>query len=218
MMRQKLKEREELHMKDATLAQGNQMLNLILQKRTPSEQLQRLMGSGLFSDLLEANLENGVDRNAFRSVIGLKPLNTFDAFVVTVNYGLTTEDAIEAGNYDWKNNNITSKNFPSKRKGTVDIEIILVHFNHPIYSDEAIKKLDEQGLRSAELPELLAFGAKYPDIQRDFPVIALGSVWQGPGGDRDCTSLYGRGSGRGLSLSWLDDGWDDYCRFAAVRK
>ena len=149
-------------MKDATLAQGNQMLNLILQKQTPSEQLQRLMGSGLFSDLLEANLENGIDRNAFRVLIGLKPIN---AFHLTVNYDLNVEAAVKAGNYDWTNKDISSKNFPSKRKGTADVELILVHFNRYVESDEAIRELDKQGLRPAELPELLAFGAKYLDVQ-----------------------------------------------------
>jgi len=58
-------------MKDATLAQGNQVLNLILQKGVPASQLQALIESGLLSDLLDANVEN-VDRKKFREVIGLE--------------------------------------------------------------------------------------------------------------------------------------------------
>jgi len=35
-------------MKEATLAQGNQVLNLIQQKKVPSEQLQKILGSFFF--------------------------------------------------------------------------------------------------------------------------------------------------------------------------
>jgi len=202
-------------MKNATLAQGNQMLNLILQKQTPSEQLQRLMESGLFSDLLEATLENDIDRNAFRSLIGLKPIN---AFAVTVNYDLSVENAVKAGKYDWSNSDITTKNFPPKRKGKAGIELTLFHFNRSMESDEVVREFDKQGLRPAELPELLSFGAKYPDIQRDFPVVALGSFWRRPFGRRRCAYLYGHGFRRSLCLHWLAFGWHDDYRFAAVRK
>jgi len=62
-------------MKDATLAQGNQVLTLILQKKIDLDQLQAVISSGLFSDLLEANVE-AVDRERFREVIGLKTTAT----------------------------------------------------------------------------------------------------------------------------------------------
>lgn len=58
-------------MKNATLAQGNQVINLILQKEMPASQLQALIESGLLSDILDANVEH-VDREKFREVIGLK--------------------------------------------------------------------------------------------------------------------------------------------------
>ena len=57
-------------MKNVTLAQGNQVLNLILQKDVPCEQLQELLASGLLSDLLDANIQQ-VDRVKFREVLGL---------------------------------------------------------------------------------------------------------------------------------------------------
>ena len=216
------KQKEELHMKDATLAQGNQVLNLILQKRTPSKQLQKLLASGLLSDILDANLENGVNRNTFRSVIGLKPFHgfsknaTFDYYGLSVNYDLSVEAAVKAGKYDLTNENITSKNFPSIRRGMANIDIILVHYNQYMESDEVIHDLDKGGLRlrPAELPELLAFGAKYSDIQRDFPIIALGSAWR----DCLCASLDMSGSMRHLALSRMGSRWSEICRFAAVRK
>ncbi len=202
-------------MKDATLAQGNQVTNLILQKQTPSEQLQKLLESGLLSDLLDANLEGGIDRNAFRRLIGLIP----NSYPVQVNYDLSVEAAIRAGKYDWKNENITSANFPPTRQGTMDLDIILVHYGRDMQDEEIDKDLERQGLRDAELPELLALGAKYPDLQRQFPIIARGSVWLFPSdGDRGVPYLRKDGGGRGLNLGWLGGRWGSDYRFAAVRK
>jgi hypothetical protein len=61
-------------MKNATLEQGTKVLTLISQKETPCEQLQNLLASGLLTDLLDANVVE-VNRDAFRKVIGLKPLS-----------------------------------------------------------------------------------------------------------------------------------------------
>ena len=60
-------------MDKATLKQANQILNLISQKDSSSQQLQALYASGLFSDLLDANVDQ-VSREKFREMLGLKPL------------------------------------------------------------------------------------------------------------------------------------------------
>jgi hypothetical protein len=139
-------------------------------------------------------------------------------FLVTVNYDLSVKDAIAAGKYDRKNADITDKHFPSKRKGTADTEIILVKFDKDMTSEDVLRELDKQGLRAAELPELLAFGEKYPDVQREFPIVALGSVWKASRGLRRVPYLDGDAGKRGLNLFWFVDGWSSRCRFAAVRK
>ena len=74
------------------------------------------------------------------------------------------------------------------------------------------------GLRPANLPELLAFGAKYPKKQREFPIVALGSVWRYWCGSRSVACLWSVGSLRFLFLYWLEFGGDAIYRFAAVRK
>lgn len=60
-------------MTDATLAQGNGVLNLILQKKTPKEQLQELLESGILSDVLDADCF-AIDRKKLTEVLGLKPM------------------------------------------------------------------------------------------------------------------------------------------------
>ncbi len=152
-----------------------------------------------------------------RDVFAKRRLNT-TPFTVTVDYTQTVEEMVQAGKYDWKNSDISSKNFPVKRREPGKVEVHLIHFNRAISSDDAIKELDRMGFRLAELPELLALGAQHPDEQKKYPIIALGSVWQDPGGDRDVPYLVRNDSGRGLSLGWFEGGWGEDYRFAAVRK
>jgi hypothetical protein len=102
-------------------------------------------------------------------------------------------------------------------KGKVDVNLELVHFNKRINSDDAIAELKRQGLRPATLWELLAFGSAYKEKQREFPIVALGSIWRDLG-DRHAPCLWSNSDERYLYLYWYDDEWYGYCRFAVVRE
>src|SRR5262249_52904457 len=104
-------------------------------------------------------------------------MRTSNTFPITVSYDLSVEEAVGAGKYKWANEHVSTRNFPSKSKGTVGEDIILVKFDQEMGSDAVLGELDKQGLRASELQELLAFGQKYPHVQLDFPVVALGSTW-----------------------------------------
>ena len=95
---------------------------------------------------------------------------------------------------------------------------MLVRFEQRMTSEDVLRKLGDEGLRAAELPEFLAFGAAYPDVQRKFSVVCLGSVWKDRKGARNVASLYTASEGRYLDLHWWDDGWYSYSRFAALCK
>lgn len=139
-------------------------------------------------------------------------------YTVSVDYGKTVEEMVSAGRYDWKNDNITTKNFPVNGTGVVTVALELVHLNKAASSEAVLAHLEANGMRPATVEELLAFGVTYPEIQREFPVICLGSSWVGPLGFR-CVPCLGRdGSGRYLCLDWFGIGWGDCCRFLAVRK
>lgn len=138
---------------------------------------------------------------------------------VVVDYDLSLADMIATGIYDWTNSDITAEHFPFIGEGKAEMAIELVHFGRIIEDgDECLRELDKMGLRAATLPELLAFGAKYPDMQRRFPVVALGSIWQRRDGDRNVPALWERDRGRRLDLRWFEHRWREHCRFAAVRK
>ena len=141
--------------------------------------------------------------------------NTYPLFV---NYDLSVEDIVKLGRYDWANSDITAKNFPTTRAGKAEVAVELIHFNCYVSTKNALSKLNRMGYRPAELHELLFFGEKYPNVQREFPIVALGSVWQFRYGNRLVPYLYGNGSERNLCLNWVGGDWSEIYRFAAVRK
>ena len=154
----------------------------------------------------------------FADVMAEAARKPHDLFPVTVNYDLSVEAAIEAGNFQAVHADISSKNFPSQRSGQANLELVLVRFEHRMRSEDVILELEKEGLRAAALPEFLAFGAKYPDIQRKFSIAGLGSVWPDRKGYRNVPCLYEASEGRYLDLHWWDDGWYSYTRFAAIHE
>ena len=139
-------------------------------------------------------------------------------FPVTVNYDLSLVEMIAVGGYDWRNDDVTANHFPISGNGQVEVNVELVHFNRIMESDDVLEELDKAGLRPGELAELASFGARYPDKQREFPIISLGSVWRDRNGHRRVPGLWGNSGGRDLDLDWFERRWDDRYRFAAVRK
>jgi len=141
-----------------------------------------------------------------------KPVS--DTYLISVDYGRSAEDGVKAGRYHWANFNITSERFPTKRKGTTEIEVKLIHFNRSVSIDEALREFDRMGYRPVELHELLAFGEKYQEIQREFPILSLDSASR----NRCVLGLSGSNSRRYLNLFAEKHDYGDNCRFAAVRK
>lgn len=125
-------------------------------------------------------------------------------YTVMVNYDRSIEDRVKDGKYDWANSDITSSHFPSQETGIKEVSIEFIHFRRNMKTDDILGELDKKGLRPATLKELLSLGEQYPDLQREFPIIALGSVWRLLGGIRCYAFLSRCGfSGRRLGLDWL---------------
>jgi hypothetical protein len=139
---------------------------------------------------------------------------------VTINYGMSPffEKMIRAGHYDEVSSDINEKNFPVKGSGKVTEDLILVHLNKQVSKHEVLYEMKQQGLRPAFIEHLLAFGAAYPEKQREFPIIALGSVLVGRYGSKDSPCLDLRFGKRELSLGQIGSDWFERCRFLAVRK
>ena len=141
-----------------------------------------------------------------------------DTYKAIVDYGISLTDMVKAGKYGWFNNDITAEHFPITGSGKAEVDFQLVHLNKTASSEEVLFHMEKNNLRPATLAELLAFGAKYPELQCEFPICALASSWVNRVGLRYVPYLGRRDSKRDLSLDWFDDDWLDFYRFLAVRK
>jgi hypothetical protein len=92
-----------------------------------------------------------------------------------------------------------------------------VHMDRDASTDEVLAEMDRRSLRPALYEELLGFAEKYPDEQRKYPIVALGSE-SGVRGDRHVAYLWYDDRGRCLLLYWIDYDWRVTFRFLAVRK
>lgn len=138
---------------------------------------------------------------------------------VIVDYGQSLAEMIANGKYARVDGHITADHFPMRERGKQHVVVELVYFSSGMSAEEVHWELKSRGMRSATLPELLAFGATYPSYQRRFPIVALGSSWRPLHGQDYAYVPYltERDTGRVLILedrnrSW---GWDTW--LAAVR-
>lgn len=131
----------------------------------------------------------------------------------------TLEELISFGHYDWVGDDIKAKYFPLDDSQFGRHDLILVHLNRDANSGVVLRHLDEQGLVPAKIGHLLGFGVKYPDVQLQFPVIALGSSWSsGSVGQLVPYLGSGYGGSRWLHFSFMKLIWRDDSRFLALRK
>lgn len=141
-------------------------------------------------------------------------------FTFVVDYSRGLNESIKAGCYDWTDGDINEVYFPPSKeeKGQKEQSFSLYHFGKDIDSDWVIAQMEKDGKRPATLRELLAFGETNPELQRQFPIIALGFVWVGRRGGHSVAYLDSNSGDRFLSLRWCVLGWLGGCRFLAVSK
>jgi hypothetical protein len=157
----------------------------------------------------------------FLAVVSLVPATAqtvpaSDTLTITVDHSMSLPEMITAGLYDWVDPEITETKFQAKGTGKFELNVELIHFSHPISSDNAVEELAKRGLRPATLEELLAFGAKYREPQFKFPIVALGSSAH-VDDSRSVVCLQRFGVARDLHLLWWVGGWSGGYRFLAVR-
>jgi len=155
-------------------------------------------------------------------VLKKKVSETLVALVLLMDYDRTTlRDLITAGRYDVVNDDITEENFPAGKdeQGKKKVVFQLFHFDRVVESDYAIAEMDKDGYRPATLRELLVFGIAIPALHRQFPIIALDSVWINCLNHHYVVCLCINSLGRSLSLSLCyPSRWDGDDRFLGVRK
>lgn len=199
--------------------QVQSFLELAEQKGLTPDRMTTILSSGVLADVLDVGADFS-NREAVRTALKLGALLP-ETIILTIDFGQDLEAMIAAGNYNWRNNDITAARFPVKGKGIVEFEVKLVHLNRDISSDAAethIRTVDMTNpWEPGKIEHVLAFGKQFPEEQRKYPIVGLGSG-AGIRGLRYVPCLDGGDSGRNLDLHWRDGDWLADCRFLAVRK
>lgn len=183
---------------------------------TSEQVIQFGLSLGFTRDQLQEALDSLVSANEEKLISSSNPV-----FTLTLDYSQSKKQMILAGKYNHVNDFLRD-NDPVEGaidgSGAVEVTLELVHLNRVISTKDAISEIKKRGFLLAKIEHLLALGAKHPEFQKEFPIVALGSVWQDQDGDRDVPCLW-RGFGeRDLRLVWIGDGWYKYHRFLVLRK
>lgn len=136
---------------------------------------------------------------------------------ITVASDLALEQRIALGKYVWINSDINEKRFPHDTTTVGEWEYDLYYPNRDISSEDAVASAEVDGWIVAKAEHLLAYGESFPEEQRKYPIIALGSVCE-VGGYRCVLGLWDVDGRRRLCLSYWSGGWGSDCRFLRVRK
>lgn len=149
-----------------------------------------------------------------------KPVVRFATYKVTVDGSKPLADMVAEGRYDEVSPEVTQQNFPFDYMGKGPVDVILVEIPGEATYNKIFAEFDGQGLRPATIHELLALGAAYPELQRQFSIVAYGSTWASPRGYNLVPVLIGASEIRDLVLRWgnPDGKWPTGYRFLAVRK
>jgi hypothetical protein len=135
-----------------------------------------------------------------------------ESHTVTIDYRQTLDHMIAAGGYDQVHRDITEASFPVAYGDAAERDLTLVHLGRVASSDELLHKLDELGVRSGQVEELLAFGAAYAHAQRQFPIVAVGALDD----YGRCPFLWGSPRVRNLDLRFDENIWSGTIRFLTV--
>lgn len=191
------------------------MADAVLRRGGSDEDLRRVAVDEDLSDQIAALIVGKGETEATRAAIS----HIVDVYKLVIRRSRPLADQIAAGRYDWIDPGINRQNFPGAEGNTdEEAEVVLFHFNRVMSSDAVIEEIAKEGYEPEELPGLLAFGATKPELQRQFPIIALGSVWVDPYGYRRVSSLDVHSGERGLYLCQYAYEWSGHCRFLGRRK
>lgn len=100
------------------------------------------------------------------------------------------------------------------------LAVVLYWFRGKVTSTEAVERFLELGMRPLTGHEALAFGAQNPDVQRRYPLAAIGRAYV-VGGESKFLQLVGLRDGRGamfVETDCLPGGKKGGVRFLATKK
>ncbi len=136
--------------------------------------------------------------------------------VLKVIAGLSLVERIGAGKCDI-HPSITEENFPHDPTSVGEWEWRLFCFERFFSSEKAVAEMIANDWKPAKIEHLLAFGKKYPEEQRRYPIIGLGSSCA-VDGSQVVPELWHSGTVQGIGLGSWAGLWQGWPRVLAVRK
>ena len=140
---------------------------------------------------------------------------------LSVNYSKKLNEIILPGRYDFVDPRIVVKNFPIEEEfggRLVNLIARLFHFKETMHTDEIISQIEKTDYRLGKLPELMAFGGTYPNLQRGVSIIALGQPTE-LNGSYFVPGLTKSGNqARIVKLYSFQGVWPPICHFLAVKE
>jgi hypothetical protein len=130
---------------------------------------------------------------------------------VDVDHSLSLGEKIAKGKFDltpFEAETSLPRTLSTERKVRLDLR----SSSRALKSSEALEMLQRANFRPATLEELLAFGSKHPNVQRESRVVALGTV----GRDNLVAYLSGSPSHRTLMTTTGGGWWPARTKFLAV--
>lgn len=183
---------------------ADEKLGLLLRRE---QELNRRVSEGTLDiDLVLSDLQKLIEGKSFNS-------NTLQIFSDT-----SLSERINLGRYGCVDDDVTEKNFPEKVEKNYEVKYQIFHFNKSIFSDYVVVEMKKEGFKPASIHELLKLGEIQPNLQREFPIVALGTVCSNTRIGIRVPFLYDDGVRRNLGLGWFDGEWPDHDRFLGVRK
>lgn len=151
---------------------------------------------------------------------GISPI--FDPFVefsLPIDENKSLQDLINEGKYNLIGNDIELMKLEKTEKKVVELKIFdLKQLKPKDSSSEMIcLSMEKNGFRASNFLELLHLGYLYPDIQRKFPIVALGSVWVASRGRIGVPYLAIRDYQRLLSINFFNYSWRPQYKFLGTK-
>jgi len=146
-------------------------------------------------------------------------MTTIDNGSLTIKGGISFNKVIEEGKYTYVDPFLIKK-FPLKlpKKGKIrEVDFELLNFKGCVRSEEALACIGEKNSKPGGIEALLAFGAKYSDIQANMMVVELGSIWTTDNKDRYIVYLQISPCGlRSLECVVFERIWPPNCSFLVI--
>ncbi len=133
-----------------------------------------------------------------------------------INYDINLEKLVDDGKYDFIHQNVFAlKN--NNKKGKKKQEILTVCFNRSTSSRVVVEEFKKMKVLPADLEDLVFYTSHYPEVQINYPVIALGSNFDYKKNRFVSQAGFDESCGRFLSMTWSGHRWNKEKRFLAVK-